>query len=337
MPSQTGAMTKKVMNSDRPMMIWLPGEPCNCSAERTKPSTMATRVKQVISSRIEGASDSSVMVKRILMPLSTSGAPLFGLSEIESGPRLVVAVFVCAWAAKAPNRKNKIRIAKCRRENIKHSTFNNQHPRRLRAGLWAFDVECCMLNVCISLFFQHLCQRLCERHRAGGFFRGLGCAGFGFRQMAQQIHAGGRGGDEEALFFVAHDKHRLPRAERTGFEDVQFRLLAALECEPLPVFEKPRAAEKKPQHERERAGDTQQRNTRFRKRRRGDGRVGGFSKKILRREQNGGKAESPRAGLKSLEKKQRKFKDADAARGANFFLAVHATSGWPTTSVIFTP
>ena len=103
MLSQTGAMTKNVMNSDRPMMIWLPGEPCNCSAERTKPSTMATRVKHVINNKIDGASDSSVMRKRILMPLSTSGAPLFAPSEIESGPRLVVAVLVWADAAKAPN------------------------------------------------------------------------------------------------------------------------------------------------------------------------------------------------------------------------------------------
>ena len=95
--SQTGAMTKKVMNSESPMMIWLAGEPCNCSAERTKPSTIATRVKQVINSRIEGASDSSVMRKRILMPESTSGAPLFGPSEMESGPSVVVAALVWAW------------------------------------------------------------------------------------------------------------------------------------------------------------------------------------------------------------------------------------------------
>ena len=66
---------------------------------------MATRVKHVISSKIEGASDSSVMRKRILMLLSTSGAPLFGPSEIESGPRLVVAVFVCAEAANGQQKK----------------------------------------------------------------------------------------------------------------------------------------------------------------------------------------------------------------------------------------
>ena len=98
MLSQTGAMMKNVMNSDRPMMIWLPGEPCNCRADRTNPSTIATRVKQVIRSRIEGASDNSVMRNRTLMPESTSGAPLLGPMEMDSGPSVVAAVLVCACA-----------------------------------------------------------------------------------------------------------------------------------------------------------------------------------------------------------------------------------------------
>ncbi len=76
------------MNSDRPMMIWLAGVPCNCSALRTNESTMTTRVKQVINSKIEGASDSSVRKNRTLIPMSTFCGPLFAPSEIETGPKL---------------------------------------------------------------------------------------------------------------------------------------------------------------------------------------------------------------------------------------------------------
>src|SRR6202021_203102 len=93
------------MNKDRPMMIWLAGETCNCRALRTKDSTITTRVKQVINNRIEGASDSRVSEKRILIPMSTFCVPLLPPSVMETGPK-PVEVFVCAVAVSAPNTSN---------------------------------------------------------------------------------------------------------------------------------------------------------------------------------------------------------------------------------------
>ena len=99
------------MNSDSPMMIWLAGVPCNCSALRTNESTMTTRVKQVINSKIEGASDSSVRKNKTLMPMSTFCVPLLVPSEMETGPKLVLR-FVCAEAESAPKIKTEKEIQK---------------------------------------------------------------------------------------------------------------------------------------------------------------------------------------------------------------------------------
>jgi hypothetical protein len=91
--SQTGAMMKKVRNSDNPMMIWLEGAPCSERAERTKESTMTIRVKQVINKMMDGASVSSVMTARTLMALSTSTgwlkplAPMFKRDRAAAGVR----------------------------------------------------------------------------------------------------------------------------------------------------------------------------------------------------------------------------------------------------------
>jgi hypothetical protein len=65
---------------------------------------MTTRVKQVINSRIEGASDSSVRKNNTLIPMSTFCGPLFVPSEIETGPK-PVEMFVCAEAVNTPKIK----------------------------------------------------------------------------------------------------------------------------------------------------------------------------------------------------------------------------------------
>src|ERR1700722_8558807 len=88
MRSQVGDMMKNVRNSDKPMIIWLEGVPCNESAERTNESTMTMRVKQVIRRMMDGASDSSVMTASTLMALSMSSGwprpfkPMFRLMEL---------------------------------------------------------------------------------------------------------------------------------------------------------------------------------------------------------------------------------------------------------------
>lgn len=53
-------MTKKVRNSDSPMMTWLGGEACVPSAWRNSDSTMTMRVNAVIISRMAGRKDSAV-------------------------------------------------------------------------------------------------------------------------------------------------------------------------------------------------------------------------------------------------------------------------------------
>jgi hypothetical protein len=95
------------MNSDRPMMIWLAGAPCNCSALRTNESTMTTRVKQVINSKIEGASDSSVRRNRILIPMSTFCVPLLPPRLMETGPKAGVS-----WFAPKPRARRKSKTEK---------------------------------------------------------------------------------------------------------------------------------------------------------------------------------------------------------------------------------
>ncbi len=82
-------------------MIWLAGEPCNCRALRTNESTMTMRVKQVINSRIEGASVSKVREKRILMPMSTSGVPIVSAECDGDGTKTGGGVLVCAEAVSA--------------------------------------------------------------------------------------------------------------------------------------------------------------------------------------------------------------------------------------------
>jgi hypothetical protein len=55
------------------MITWLAGAACSDKAVRTKESTMAMRMKQVMSRMIDGASVRSVMTNRTLMATSTSG------------------------------------------------------------------------------------------------------------------------------------------------------------------------------------------------------------------------------------------------------------------------
>ena len=53
-------MTKKVRNSDRPMITWLGGAVCVPSAMRSSDSTMTMRVKTVVSSSSAGRKPSAV-------------------------------------------------------------------------------------------------------------------------------------------------------------------------------------------------------------------------------------------------------------------------------------
>ena len=69
--------------------------------------------------------------------------------------------------------------------------------------------------------------------------------------MTQEIYSVWRSGDEKAFLFVADDVNGLASAERTGFEEIQFGRATALEGEALPVAEKPDAAEKNSENERE--------------------------------------------------------------------------------------
>src|SRR6266545_5039576 len=89
MRSQVGAMMKKVRKSDSPMMTWLAGVLCSDKAVRTNESTMAMRMKQVMSSMIDGASVSSVIAKMTLMATSTSGAPFAPLRPLSPKFRLI--------------------------------------------------------------------------------------------------------------------------------------------------------------------------------------------------------------------------------------------------------
>ncbi len=63
--SKTGPIRKKVRKSERPTMIWFDGALGVPSAVRTKPSTITMRVKLVISSTIDGATESSVITMTI--------------------------------------------------------------------------------------------------------------------------------------------------------------------------------------------------------------------------------------------------------------------------------
>jgi hypothetical protein len=63
--SKTGPMMKNVRKSERPTMIWLEGAFGTPRAVRTKPRTITIRVKLVISSTIDGATESSVITMTI--------------------------------------------------------------------------------------------------------------------------------------------------------------------------------------------------------------------------------------------------------------------------------
>ncbi len=71
---------------------------------RTNESTITMRVKQVISRMIDGASVSSVMAKRIRMPVSTSCGWWLPPRVIWNGTNPLAAL-VCAEALNAPNIK----------------------------------------------------------------------------------------------------------------------------------------------------------------------------------------------------------------------------------------
>src|SRR5260221_9703899 len=105
-------MMKNVTNSERPMMIWLAGVPCNERAVRSKESTMTMRVKLVIKRIIEGARVKSVMANSTLMPTSTSCpcAPVSTPKFRRKGTELV-ALFetlanelLWAWSRAAPGQ-----------------------------------------------------------------------------------------------------------------------------------------------------------------------------------------------------------------------------------------
>ena len=172
-------------------MIWLAGEPCNCSALRTNESTMTTRVKQVINSRIEGASDSSVRKNRILMPMSTFCVPLLPPREMETGPKPVVRL-VCAEAVSAPKTNSSRQTTSCT------------------------DLLCACFHLPLRT-----CVNACANDGAGEFPAvESGSSSAGGRQMAQQIHAAGRGSDQKSFLLIADHVNRMAAAQGTGFQDV---------------------------------------------------------------------------------------------------------------------
>ena len=61
----TGAMMKMVRKSASPITIWLLGSVLVPSARRSRDSTITIRLKEVTMIRMAGASDSTVIIRKI--------------------------------------------------------------------------------------------------------------------------------------------------------------------------------------------------------------------------------------------------------------------------------
>jgi len=90
------------------------------------------------------------------MPVSISGAPLLGPTEMERGPSVVVAVLVWACAAIPPAKLHKSMAM-----NAKRSIRNPARLEGFSLPQKVSGAENCWLGS-ISLFFQHLCERLAK-------------------------------------------------------------------------------------------------------------------------------------------------------------------------------
>ena len=192
----------------------------------------------------------------------------------------------------------------------------------------------------MTFAFEHLGQRLRERHWAGRFFGGFFGGGRGIGQMTDQIYAGGRSRDKKPLLFVTDDENGLPRAERPRFEDVQFWRMPPLQRQALPVFVEPDAAEKNAEDNRQRAGDAQQRDAGIRHQGRGGGRIGALRKNSFRAEQKQRHQEKIKNPQPAAPASKTKIKNEGGGRRCGIKLIaprLHAVTVWPSTSVIFTP
>src|ERR1700712_239705 len=93
-----GDITKKVRNSDSPVMTWLGGAACVPMAWRNSDSTMTMRVKPVIINRMAGRNDSAVKNSSVWMGTEKLVPP--PPAPTSSG-RLGPATAGVAWASAA--------------------------------------------------------------------------------------------------------------------------------------------------------------------------------------------------------------------------------------------